>query len=378
VAQNGDGYVALEGTDTIRTKPKDRSHASFVALRDTNDDGRADLAVRVGTIGNTGIGLHNGFLFVDEGDRIVRYARADSQLVPVNREVVVEGIPVQHGHIAHNFAFGLDSSLYVNVGSSTNSCQRVDRQRESSGYDPCPELRMRGGIWKFDFRKLNQRFSATARHATGLRNVTALTVAADGKLYAVQHGIDQLHVNWPRVFSSPEYEDENPAEVMVQVDRGDDFGWPYCYYAFDRRRLVDSPEYGGDGSNVSQRCASAKQPLFVYPAHWAPMSLLFYSGKMFPPSYSGGAFIAFHGAFNRARHAEGGYRVVFQPMNIDGSAAAPFQTFASGFAGLRNPIARVDTAKHRPVGLATGPDGALFITDDSGGRVYRVTYRVSH
>jgi glucose/arabinose dehydrogenase len=156
------------------------------------------------------------------------------------------------------------------------------------------------------------------------------------------------------------------------VNQGDDFGWPYCYYAVAEKKLVTAPEYGGDGKK-DDRCQGKKAPVAVYPGHWAPMSLLFYTGTQFPEKYRGGAFIAFHGSWNRAPEPQAGYRVVFQPLNA-GQASAQYETFADNFADVPAANLQPGTAKHRPVGLAQGPDGALYITDDVGGRVYRVTY----
>jgi glucose/arabinose dehydrogenase len=158
----------------------------------------------------------------------------------------------------------------------------------------------------------------------------------------------------------------------MQVNQGDDFGWPYCYYAVDQKKLVDAPEYGGDGKKTD-RCASKKAPVAVFPGHWAPMSLVFYSGTSFPEKYRNGAFIAFHGSWNRAPEPQAGYRVVFQPLT-NGATSGDFETFANGFAADSGQALQPGTAKHRPTGLAQGPDGALFVTDDAGGRIYRITY----
>jgi glucose/arabinose dehydrogenase len=140
----------------------------------------------------------------------------------------------------------------------------------------------------------------------------------------------------------------------------------------DEKKLVDAPEYGGDGKK-STRCDSKKAPVATFPGHWAPMSLLFYKGSAFPAKYKDGAFIAFHGSWNRAPDPQEGYRVVFQPMT-NGAESGAYETFADGFAEVTGAKLQPGTAKHRPVGLAAGPDGALYITDDTGGRVYRVTY----
>lgn len=378
VASNGDVYTTIEGTKPSPEKAAGGAApptmaASFVAMRDTNHDGHADIIKRIGTLGNTGIGLYKGYLYVDEGQRIVRYARPDSQLAPTSKpEVVVQGIPLMPGHRARNFAIGTDGALYLNVGSATNSCQQKDRANESKGVDPCAELATRAGMWKFDANKLNQSFGPSARYATGIRNGMGIDFGPDGKLYATQHGRDQLHDNWATLFPTTTYQAENPAEELLQVNQGDDFGWPYCYYAVDQKKLVDAPEYGGDGKK-SERCDSKKEPVAVYPAHWAPMSLMFYKGTAFPEHYRGGAFIAFHGSWNRAPEPQAGYRVVYQPIT-NGSASATYETFADGFAGVPAAQLQPGTAKHRPVGLATGPDGSVYVTDDLGGRIYRITY----
>jgi glucose/arabinose dehydrogenase len=379
VASNGDVYVTIEGTmpstekqisGADKTAPEP---ASFVALRDTNRDGRADVIKRVGSLGNTGIGLANGYLYVDEGKQIVRYARADSDLAPSGkREVIVGGIPLGGGHRARNIALGTDGSLYLNVGSATNACQQKDRAPESPGVDPCVELETRAGYWKYDANKAGQRFSKAERYATGVRNGMGLAFGPDGKLYGMQHGRDQLHDNWPKIFPTTAYQAENPGEEFIQVNQGDDFGWPYCYYAMDQKKKVDAPEYGGDGKK-STRCDSRKAPVAVYPGHWAPMSLLFYSGSSFPARYKNGAFIAFHGSWNRAPEPQAGYRVVFQPMT-NGATSGEYETFADGFAQVTGLQLQPGTAKHRPTGLAQGPDGSLIVTDDMGGRIYRITY----
>lgn len=381
VASNGDVYVTVEGTMPSPEKQlsgaaKGSAPYSFAALRDTNHDGKADIVKHVGSLGNTGIGLSNGYLYVDEGKRIVRYARPDTQLVPTAKpEVVVNGIPLDPGHRSRNFVIGSDGALYVNVGSPSNSCQKKDRENESPGKDPCEELATRAGIWRFAANKVNQHFSPSARYATGIRNGMGLAFGPDGKLYATQHGRDQLYANWQKLFPDPKYSADNPAEELLQVNQGDDFGWPYCYYAQDQKKLVDAPEYGGDGKKTD-RCANKKEPVAVYPGHWAPMSLLFYNGSAFPARYRDGAFIAFHGSWNRAPEPQEGYRVVFQPMN-NGSAAGNYETFANGFAGVPPAQLQPGTAKHRPTGLAQGPDGALYVSDDMGGRIYRITYNAN-
>ena len=131
-----------------------------------------------------------------------------------------------------------------------------------------------------------------------------------------------------------------------------------------------APEYGGTGSDVG-RCASMRAPAVAFPAHWAPNGLVFYSGNQFPARYRGGAFVAFHGSWNRAPGPQGGYNVVFVPFS-GGNSSGPYETFADGFAGQQK---SPDRAAHRPSGLAVGQDGSLYISDDKAGRIWRVVYR---
>ncbi len=130
-----------------------------------------------------------------------------------------------------------------------------------------------------------------------------------------------------------------------------------------------APEYGGDGRKAG-RCAEKIEPIVAFPAHWGPNGLLFYSGAQFPERYRGGAFIAFHGSWNRAPLPQGGYNVVFVPFAGDRPAGV-WEIFADGFAG---PDVSPRGAEHRPVGLAQGPDGSLYVSDDRGGRIYRISY----
>ncbi len=132
-----------------------------------------------------------------------------------------------------------------------------------------------------------------------------------------------------------------------------------------------APEYGGNGGMAVGPCADKKQPIASFPAHWAPNDLTLYNGQTFPARYRGGAFIAFHGSWNRAPFPQAGYNVVFVPFAA-GSATGQFEIFANGFAPgtLMSP----GQAAHRPSGVAVGPNGELYVTDDVHGRIWRVVY----
>lgn len=362
VAENGDLYVAL-GSD------RDGEGGGVAALRDTTGDGEADVIVRFGSRGGTGVALRDGWLYFGADDRVVRWRRPEGQLRPEgDPEVVVSDLPSDRSHAAKPLAFDDRGHLYVNVGSPSNSCQEEDRATGSPGMDPCPELETRAGIWRYDADSLGQTHAPEARYATGLRNTVALTLGPDGAPWGVVHGRDQLYQNWPDHFTQEESA-RKPAEELVRIREGDDFGWPYCYYDPQQDLKVLAPEYGGDGSEVG-RCGDKEDPLLDFPAHWAPNGLLFYTGRQFPERYRGGAFVAFHGSWNRAPLPQEGYKVVFVPFQ-EGRPAAEWETFAEGF---REPGQGPREAEHRPVGLAQGPDGSLYVTDDAAGWVWRIQY----
>lgn len=375
VAPNGDVFVNMQGSRAAEAAGGS-ARGGILALRDTDRDGVADMQRRFGVGGGTGIALQGNWLYATAGNSIVRYSVPSGSLTPAGKpDTIVTDLPM-NGHHSQNFVLQ-GRTLYVNIGSGSNSCQQQNRQRESPGHDPCTELETRAGIWEFDANRLHQRTSDGRRFATGIRNAVALTRNPfDGYLYATVHGRDQLHENWPNLFTAEENA-ENPGEVMVRIDRGGDYGWPYCYHAVSSQSLVLAPEYGGDGRNIGQ-CSSKSQALMAFPAHWAPNGMLFYTSSTFPSQYRGGAFIAFHGSWNRAPLPQQGFRVVFAPFHANRPTGS-FTTFADGFLPAPSGPARVTTGPgiHRPVGLAQAPDGSLYISDDAGGTIYKVTYRRS-
>ena len=361
VAPNGDVYAARwEG----KTHP-----GGIVILRDTTEDGRADVIISVANSGGSGLAAYDGYLFQSTWSEVLRYKfRADGALDRgVAPDTIVLGLP-RSGHAARSIAFDSVGGLYVNIGAPTNSCQIIDKGVRSMGRDPCIERDSFAGIWRFDATRLRQRQSDGKRWAYGLRHVVALTVdARTGVLFGVQHGRDDLHENFPHLYEESRGA-KLPAEVMYRIDEGKDYGWPYCYFDGTLGRAILAPEYGGDGARTT-RCESLPAPVATFPAHWAPNGLLFYQGAQFPARYRGGAFVAFHGGWYRPP-PDNGFNVVFVPFS-SGTPSGPFEIFADGFAGSSKRPAR---ASHRPVGLAESPDGALFVSDDKGGRIWRITY----
>jgi glucose/arabinose dehydrogenase/mono/diheme cytochrome c family protein len=376
VAPNGVVYV---NTWSGRYYGNDTPHPGgfLVALQDTAGSGKADLnqrfgqTVQTGGAGGTGIGLYKDALFAEINDRIVRYPLTAGSIVPQGPAVpVVTGLPLGGDHPMHPFAIGRDGSLYVDVASATNACQSQNRTPQSSGIDPCTELQTRGGIWRYDANRTDQAFSPTERFATGIRNAEGFAIEANGDILVTQHGRDQLHSNWPDRYE-PEQEATQPAEELLRLTQGSDYGWPQCYYDAVQGKLVLAPEYGGDGGTKIGLCATKTAPIAAFPAHWAPNAMVLYDKGQFPAHYRNGVFIAFHGSWNRAPYPQGGYNVVFQALAGD-QGSGQCEIFADGFAGqVKSP----DRAEHRPSGLAVGPDGSLYVSDDVRGRIYRIVYR---
>jgi glucose/arabinose dehydrogenase len=349
----------------------------LIALQDTSGSGHADKIERFGPgeadgdHGGTGVAIYHDHLYAETNDRIVRYALPRNGGTPSGAaETVVSGLPLTGDHPMHPFQIDANGHLYVDLGSATNACQSQNRMPNVPGINPCTELETRAGTWEYDANKLNQKFSPKERFATGLRNGEGFAFDSAGHVFATQHGRDQLYENFSKYYTAEQGQNE-PAEEVVQERRGSDFGWPECYYDLQQKKLVLAPEYGGDGGKTVGVCAQKQEPVAAFPAHWAPNDLLIYKGNQFPAAYKDGVFIAFHGSWNRAPGPQGGYNVVFQPV-ANGKASAPFVVFADGFAGA---VKGPSEAVHRPTGLAVGPDGALYIADDKGGRIWRVTYQ---
>lgn len=360
VAPNGDVFVAIRSTQQVP--------GGIAVLRDVKGDGRADQRGRFGSFSATEVRLLGNYLYTENSSAILRFPWKPGALSPEGAaDTIVSGLP-RLGHEAKTFVIR-NGQLLVNQGSRTNSCQEQDRARESKGIDPCPELAERGGIWRYSAERKGQTLKDGERFATGIRNAVAMAIEPrSNELYVMQHGRDQLGDNWPSHFTQHKSA-ETPAEEMLHVVKGADFGWPYCYFDAALGRRVLAPEYGGDG-RVTGRCERTRPNVGAFPAHWAPNGLLFYTGSAFPARYRDGAFIAFHGSWNRAPLPQAGFRVVFQPM-ANGRAHGAFENFVEGFVDANG---KPTALGGRPTGLAMGPQGELYVSDDAGGRIWRISY----
>ena len=377
VNDNGDIYVK-----TRFARDKDES---VIALRDTNGDGRADLIKKFGGLARersygTAMRIYNGYLYFSSELYVYRYKLMPGQLVPDSPLEVVLTDDHPHGmheHIAKPITFDNQGHLYVPFGAASNACQEKNRMPSSAGISPCPMLEDHGGIWQFDANKTGQTQKDGHRYATGLRSVVAMDWnPADNALYALQHGRDDLLMLWAGVYS-PWQSALLPSEEFFRVKDGLNGGWPYYYYDQMQGKKLLNPEYGGDGTKVGKG-DTLEKPLIGFPGHWAPNDLLFYQGRAgaannFPDRYKNGAFIAFHGSTNRAPYPQAGYFIGFVPAK-NGGPSNDWEVFADGFAGV-DPIVNVSDAAYRPMGIAMGPDGSLYIAETEKGKIWRITYK---
>lgn len=318
-----------------------------------------------------GIGIHGNHLYFGADTRILRFPFQSAGGVDMARvEVVIDGFPGQDRHSGKTFALAPDGGLFVNVGAPNNACQAEDGVPGSPGLDPCPYLAQQAAVWRFDADRAGQRFPDDGSlYGSGIRNAYAIAWnAREQALYVVQHGRDGLHELWPDRISETDGA-ELPGEELLRVEPGSSHGWPYCYYDPRRRHRVLAPEYGGDGVQAG-RCADLPEPLIAFPAHYSPNAMVFYAGGPFPVRYAGGAFIAFHGSYNRGPYQQVGYQVAFVPFSA-GAGTRDWEVFADGFAGPAA-VARPEDAEHRPTGLALAPDGSLLISDSVQGTIWRV------
>ena len=363
VNNQGDVYVKLSG------KVGDKG---IKVLRDLNNDGRTEEVTGFGNYGGTGIAIHNGYLYASSDEEVFRYKLNDKGAVetPYQPEKIITGLINRRQHESKSITLDKNGNIYVNIGAYSNSCQVKDRQPGSLGMNPCPILDSAGGIWQFKSDVQNQTYGNGTRFATGLRNVVGLDWNNQtNSLFVTQHGRDQLNSLFPQLYDTTTNANL-PAETMYEMKQGDNAGWPYVYFDPFQNKKMLAPEYGGDGKTEGR--GEYKNPAMAFPAHMAPNALLFYTGNMFPARYKNGAFIAFHGSWNRSPLPQEGYYVAFVPFE-NGKPTGKWEIFANGFAGV-DVITSTRAAQHRPCGLAQGPDGSLYVSDDNKGTIYRILY----
>lgn len=338
-----------------------------------NDKGSATVVGGFGNYGGTGIYVKNKYLYASSNEEVFRYPLGDNYEVlnPDKPERIITGLKMGRQHETKSIVLDNDGNIYVNIGMPTNSCQEKDRQPGSMGIPGCPLLDSAGGIWQFRCDKPDQTYKDGIRYATGLRNVVGLDWnTQNNTLFVMQHGRDQLHDLFPALYTQKQSA-EVPAECMYMIQKGDNAGFPFIYYDQVQKKKILAPEYGGDGKKEGSK--DYIDPVVAFPGHLAPNGLLFYTGSQFPEKFRNGAFVAFHGSWNRTPQKQEGYYVVFVPFK-DGRPSGDWEVFADGFSEVPEVISPRQ-AKHRPCGLAQGPDGALYVTDDVKGTIYKIEYK---
>ena len=360
IAANGDVFVKLE---------KLKNGKGIYRLHDSDGDGKPEQVTGFGNYVGTGIAIKNGYLYASSNSEVFRY-KLDEKTGTVDEasvQKIITGLVDKGQHNSKSIALDNSGNIYVNIGMPANVCQVEDRVKGSPGQNPCPLLETAGGIWQFKADQLNQSYAQGVRYATGLRNVVGLCWNDEvNELYLMQHGRDMFYQFYPELFNEKEGA-ENPAEEMYRIKKGADCGFPYCYFDNGKKQKLLNPEYGGDRIKTGQ-CDGKEKSIVQFPGHLAPNALLFYTGTKFPEKYRNGAFIAFHGSWNRAPEPQAGFFVAFVPFK-NGMPSGEWEIFANGFAG-----SNINRAQYRPCGLAQAPDGSLYVSEDNNGTVWKITY----
>jgi glucose/arabinose dehydrogenase len=363
---DGDIYVKI-----YHTRSRGETHKGIVVLHVDGD--KATVKTSFGDFAGSGMYIKKGYLYASSDEEVFRYKLDDKYQVinPNAPEKIVTGLIARFEHQPKAILVDNNNNLFVNIGAFSNSCQVKDRVTGSMGIPGCPVLDSAAGIWMFKADKPNQHYSDGVRYATGLRNVVGMDWnMQDNQLFVMQHGRDQLHDIFPGMYTTKQNA-ELPAECLYALKKGDNAGWPYIYYDHIQHKKMLAPEYGGDGKkSVDDKYID---PAAAYPGHMAPNGLLFYTGNQFPEKYKNGAFIAFHGSWNRAPEPQAGFFVVFQPFK-NGKPDGQWEVFADGFAGSKEKAA-AGRPDHKPCGLAMAPDGSIYVTDDTKGSIYKISYK---
>jgi len=371
IREDGDLFVSLTGL---------RDDKQILGLSDEDGDFVIDTVERFyhittpaeRTPPHVHIEYFDEYLYAVENEQLVRMHLPPGRLTPAGEiEVIVDRIPYQAGHRGRTLSIDPEGWVYVNIGAPSNICQETPKTMGSPGLDPCPQLEQHAGIWRWRGDVLNQTREDGEQYAGGIRNAIAQTWSDvyDG-LYVGQMGRDRLDSLWPEYYTS-EQNAELPAEEFFRVEKGMNFGWPYCYYdQFQKKKLL-TPEYGGDGEKIG-RCADYDGPLVAFPGHYSPSSIAFYQAKQFPEAYRGGAFVTLKGSWNRAPMPQDGFIVAFVPFE-GGAPTGGWEVFADGFKGFATLYER-GNAVYRPQSVAVHPDGSLYVLDNLKGRIWRVTY----
>ena len=305
---------------------------TVIAMPDPHHRGKAERVVKVlqDLNGPNSLAFHNGRLYVAEVNRVARYDWDEANLRATNPQKVVDLPGSGGGHMTRTILFA-NGKIYVSAGSSCNVCKESDPRRAS--------------VMEFNEDGSGQRI-----FARGMRNAVGLTFNRHtGTVWVTENGRDWLGDNLP------------PDEINDLGKNGGDFGWPYCY-----GNRVPDLKFSGDAAS---HCAATIAAKFELQAHSAPLGLEFNEGTKFPPEYRGNLFIAYHGSWNRS--VPTGYKVVRIKLDANDNPSG-VEDFITGW--MPPGATKATRPLGRPVGVLFGPDGALYVSDDFNGAIYRVTY----
>jgi glucose/arabinose dehydrogenase len=304
-----------------------RENGSVHAVVDTNRDGKADQVVRIASGLNmpSGLAWRDGALYVAEVSRVLRYDGIDGRLQdPPKPAVVSDTFPKDRHHGWKFIAFGPDGLLYVPVGAPCNVCDE-----ENPIYASITRMKPDG--------------SGREIFARGIRNTVGFDWHPQTKeLWFTDNGRDMMGNDVP------------PDELDRAPKAGMHFGFPYCH-----GNNIADPKFGG------KPCSQSTPPARELGPHVAAIGMRFYTGSMFPAQYRNQVFIAEHGSWNRDTPI--GYRVTL--VRLENGKAVKYETFAEGWL---TPNGRV---WGRPADVLVMPDGALLVSDDEAGAIYRITYK---
>ena len=357
INSNGDIYAKLSSL-------KDGHGIYF--LSDTDHNGTIDIKKGFGNYPGTGIRIKNGYLYSASNSAVYRYqlndkGAVDSSLKPYQ---IVQGLVDKGSDNSKSIALDDHDNLFVTVGSYSDACRQ---EGSGKGIPGCPILDSAGGIWEFKADKLNQSYGDAIHYAKGIKNAVGVDWNGNTRiLFATQHGRGSFDDKFPQYYTARQ-SSELPAETLYELHEGSDGGWPFVYYDPFQKKLILAPEYGGDGKKTADK--KYQDPIVAFPAHMAPDDLMFYTGSMFPERYKNGAFIAFH---SKSPETQKGYLIAFVPFK-KGKPSGNWEIFADNFAGIDLTKPGGDL-QYRPVGLAEGPDGALYVADDLKGAIFRIIY----
>lgn len=344
-APNGDLYVADSSSGEVLV----------IAAADLSK-GRATPKVYAGGLDQPyGLAFYPAdvpkWLYVAETGRVVRFAwNAADGMAKADPEIIVPELPTG-GHWTRDIAFSPDgSTLYVAVGSQSNFGERIG-DVPSGGLDAWVASQPVGAAWNQEERRAAVlAFDPEGRNerifATGLRNCAGLTVQPQtGSLWCVVNERDGLG-------------DNIPYDYATSVGEGRFYGWPWFY-------IGDHPDPRWTSQPRADLKGKVTVPDVMFQAHSAPLGIAFYSGDAFGAEYKSDAFVALHGSWNRGSRT--GYKLVRLDIDASGRATGVYEDFATGF------VADDASVWGRPVGITEGPDGALYLSEDGSGTIWRIS-----